>query len=119
MGALSHPDIDEGAVLGQAVLRAGRELGLTQQAVKGIIGKDPTTIRRKGLDPRSKSGELALLLIRVYRSLYALVGGDRGQMRHWLHTRNRDTGGVPADQMRQVQGLCEVVAYLDALRGRP
>jgi len=119
MGALSHPAIDEAAVLGQAVLKAGRELGLTQQDVKAIIGKDPTTIRRKGLDPRGKSGELALLLIRVYRSLYALVGGDREQMRHWLHTRNLDTGGVPAEQMRQVQGLGEVVAYLDALRGRP
>ena len=48
-----------------------------------------------GIDPASKAGELTLLLIRAYRSLFALVGGDAGQMRHWMHTRNLHTGGCP------------------------
>jgi hypothetical protein len=38
-------------------------------------------------------------------------------MRHWMHTPNRDIGGVPAEQLGTVQGLVAVVEYLDAMRG--
>jgi len=33
----------------------------------------------RGLDPETKEGELALLFLRLYRSLDALVGGDERQ----------------------------------------
>jgi hypothetical protein len=82
-----------------------------------VIGKDRTSISR-GLDPASKSGELALLLIRVYRSLFVLVGGGPDDMKHWMHTANHHTGGVPAEQVQSVQGLNRVVEYLDAMRGK-
>jgi hypothetical protein len=35
-----------------------------------------------------------------------------------MHTENRDTGGIPAEQVRTVQGLTRVLEYLDAMRGR-
>jgi hypothetical protein len=35
-----------------------------------------------------------------------------------MHTNNRHTGGVPAEQVRSVQGLARVVEYLDAIRGK-
>ena len=63
------------AVLSKALLNAGRLLGLSQADIGAIVGKDRTSIAR-GLDPQSKAGELALLLIRCYRSLYVLVGGQ-------------------------------------------
>lgn len=103
-------------VLTKALVSAGKGLGLSQERVGEVIGRDRTAFSR-GLDPTSKSGELALLLIRCYRSLYALVGGDPVAMQHWMHTRNRDTGGVPSEQVRSVQGLVAVVEYLDAMRG--
>jgi len=107
---------DARAVLTKALLNAGKGLGLSQQRLGEIIGRDRTAFSR-GLDPASKAGELALLLIRCYRSLYALVGGDPAAMQHWMHTSNHDTGGVPAEQVRSIQGLVEVVEYLDAMRG--
>jgi len=107
---------DARAVLAKAVVNAGKALGLSQERLGEIIGRDRTAFSR-GLDPASKAGELALLLIRCYRSLYALVGGEQAVMQHWVHTPNVDTGGVPAEQMRSVQGLVQVVEYLDALRG--
>ncbi|WP_058558034.1 MbcA/ParS/Xre antitoxin family protein [Thiohalocapsa sp. ML1] len=107
---------DARAVLTKALLNAGKALGLSQQRVAEVIGRERTAFSR-GLDAHSKSGELALLLIRCYRSLYALVGGDAVAMQHWMHTQNRDTGGVPAEQVRSVQGLVAVVEYLDAMRG--
>ena len=109
--------LDEAAVLAKATLSAGKALSLTQVEVGQIVGKDRTSIRR-GLDPDSKSGELALLLIRCYRSLHVLVGGKPDDIRHWMRTENRHTGGVPAEQVKSVQGLARVVQYLDAIRGK-
>jgi hypothetical protein len=110
---------DAGRVLAAALVNAGKELGLTQAALGAVIGRDRTALSRGQLDPDSKPGELALLLIRAYRALFALVGGDSAVMRHWMHTENLHTGGVPAEQIRSVQGLTRVVEYLDAIRGKP
>jgi hypothetical protein len=109
---------DARRVLASALVNAGKELGLTQADLGAVIGRDRTALSRGQLDPASKSGELALLLIRAYRALFALVGGDRDAMRHWMHTENLHTGGVPSEQVRSVQGLSRVVEYLDAIRGR-
>lgn len=106
------------SVLTEALLSAGDYLGLTKAELGAAIGKDRTIFSRGKVAPETKSGELALMLIRCYRSLYALVGGDRDQMRHWMHTPNRHTGGVPAEQIKNVQGLVRVMEYLDAIRGK-
>jgi len=111
------PIADPKAVLANALLQAGRALGLSQSDLGEIIGKDRSSITR-GIEPTSKSGELALLLIRCYRSLFVLVGGSAQDMRHWMHTTNGDLGAVPAEALKSVQGLARVLEYLDAMRGR-
>ena len=40
------------------------------------------------------------------------------QMREWLSTPNRHTGGVPREQLGSVAGLVTVCEYLDAIRGK-
>lgn len=117
MALLQAQPIDNNAVLSEALLNAGKALGLTQAQVGNVIGKDRTTLNR-GLSPTSKAGELALLFIRCYRSLYVLVGGKPDDMKHWMHTENRHTGGIPAEQVQTVTGLNHVLEYLDAMRGR-
>jgi hypothetical protein len=106
------------SVLAEAYGNAGKLLGLTQAELGRIIGKDRSAISRGRIDPNSKDGELALLFIRCYRALYVLVGGDTEQMRHWMRTANLHTAGVPAEQVKSVQGLVGVVEYLDAMRGK-
>jgi Protein of unknown function (DUF2384) len=105
-------------VLTRALVKAGKELGLTQAELGSIVGRDRTALSRGALEPDSKSGELALLLIRAYRALFVLVGGEPRQMKHWMHTHNHHVGGVPAELVRSVPGLMRVVEYLDAIRGR-
>lgn len=117
MAVLAAPVAENRSVLAKAVLNAGKALGLSQTEIGKAIGKDRTSIGR-GIDPNSKSGELALLIIRCYRSLYVLVGGNAADMKHWMHTKNRHTGGIPAEQLQTVQGLNHVVEYLDAMRGK-
>ncbi len=117
MVALKNSTTDKLKVLSKALLNAGKELGVSQSILGKVIGKDRTSIHR-GIEPSSKSGELALLFIRCYRSLYVLIGGKNGDMKHWMHTENRHTGGVPAEQIQTVQGLNHVLEYLDAMRGK-
>ncbi len=109
---------DAAATLTKALLSAGRELGLSQADIGAVVGRNRASLHRQGVTPQSKAGELALLLVRIYRALYVLVGGDGEQLRHWMHTENRHTGGVPAEQVTSVAGLVRVVEYLDAIRGR-
>lgn len=105
------------AVLAEALVNAGRMLGMNQTDLGRVIGKDRSAISRGQIDPQSKAGELALLLIRIYRSLFVLVGGEADTMQHWMQTENRHTGGVPAKQVTTIQGLIQVLEYLDAMRG--
>ena len=110
--------LQPGAVLTRALVKAGKELGLTQAELGAIVGRDRTALSRGAIEPQSKSGELALLVVRAYRALFVLVGGEASQMRHWMHTANHHVGGVPAELVRTVPGLMRVVEYLDAIRGR-
>ena len=105
-------------VLTKALLNAGKEMGLSTVNLGNIIGKDRSTFSRGGISPDSKPGELALMLIRCYRSLYVLVGGNNEHIRHWMHTQNNGTQGIPAEQISRVDGLVHVTEYLDAMRGK-
>jgi len=117
LAAPAAASLTDSQLLLQAVLRAADELELSRAALARLLGKDRSTLNRaKGIDPSSKTGELALLLIRLYRSLSVLVGNDRLQLRHWFHTANRHSGGVPAEQVQRTEGLVEIVQYLDAMR---
>jgi hypothetical protein len=110
------------AVLTKAVLGVAERLNLKSRDLAAIIGSSEASISRlqrgRTIDPESKEGELALLLVRLYRSLDALVGGDDAQARAWLHAHNDHLAGAPSGRMTTVQGLVDVVQYLDALRGR-
>ena len=109
-------------VLAKAALAAAARLGLRNKQLGEIIGTSEASVSRlrsgRGLDPDRKEGELALIFLRLYRSLDALVGGDDVKARAWLHAPNDHLGGIPADRIRTVEGLVDVVQYLDAMRGR-
>lgn len=105
-------------VLGKAVLRAAEHMGLSRAELGQAIGRDRSSISRSGVDPDSKAGELATLLIRCFRSLAVLVDNNELQIREWLVTPNSHTGGVPMRQLQSVAGLVTVCEYLDALRGK-
>lgn len=113
---------DPAAVLAKAVLRAAEQLGLHQSQLGAVLGVHRTAISRmksaQSLDPSTKQGELALLLIRIARGLSALTGGDVQWIRHFMRSPNRMTGGTPAEQITSIQGLVAVLRVVDALRGK-
>lgn len=117
-----HTMPDAGRVLTRALLNAAGRLGIRNRVLAGVVGLSEASVSRlqhgRALDPRSKEGELALLFLRLYRSLDALMGGDDGKARLWLHAANDHLRGAPVDRIRTVEGLVDVVQYLDAMRGR-
>lgn len=130
MTSLAHPATrsapsEADRVLTKAVVRAGERMGLSQRELAGILGVSPATLSRlaRAREPRllaaaSKEGELAVQLLRVYRSLDALLGGDDEANRRWLRAENHHLRGVPAALLQSVTGLVHVAEYLDAMRGK-
>lgn len=122
MSALMQQKPEPGQVLAKALINAAEQIGLKQEELAAVIGLHRTGITRlkksMNLDPSSKTGELALLLIRAARALYALSGGDQDSMKHFMRSRNRITHGIPAEQIQNIQGLTRVVQFLDGIRGK-
>jgi hypothetical protein len=112
-----------GAVISKAVLRAAADLGLSNASLSAVLGISEASISRLSrgayvLAQGSKEYELALLVIRLYRSLYALVGGEAAPMKAWMHNHNLALAGVPAELARTVTGLVATVDYVDSARAR-
>ena len=112
----------DATVLTRAVTRGAVALGLSQRTVAETLGISESSVSRmlrgRTIDPATKEGELAVLFVRLYRSLDALLGGNDEQARRWIHAENRHLHGTPADLIRSVTGLMHVTEYLDAMRGR-
>ena len=114
---------EEGAVVTKALLRAADELGVTAKALAAVVGVSEATVSRMkndgfALAPGTKPFELAVLFVRLFRSLDAIVGGDRQVARAWLRNANKALDGRPVDRIRTITGLLDVIAYLDARRAR-
>jgi len=122
MRAKPSPKPDPAATLGKATLRASAQLGLSQKDLAAILGISEATASRlargRSVDPKSKEGELALLLLRIYRSLSSLVGGKADAARAWMHAANDHLKGTPAALARTTTGLVAVADYLDGMRGK-
>lgn len=117
----SAPGPSAGPVLTRAALRAAERLGLAQKDLAVLLGVSASTVSRftqRPLDPRSKEGELAVLFVRLYRSLDALVGGQDEAARSWMNSDNTHLGAPPARLVQTVTGLVHVLEYLDAMRGK-
>lgn len=67
------------------------------------------------LDPASKPGKKALLLIQIFQSLYVLNGGDIELIQYFMNSQNHITSGVPIQQVQSENGLVIVHECLQAL----
>lgn len=110
-------------VLTKALLRMAERFNLSRQELSAILGLSEASLSRlfsKGtyIDPFSKEGQLAILLIRLYRSLDILFGGNAQQCQLWLRSENQHLHGKPILLIQSIEALVSVVQYLDAMRGK-
>jgi hypothetical protein len=116
----SNPHAD-GALVTKASLRAAERLGLSNKELARILGLSESTMSRMSagayaLSPEQKPYELALLFVRLYRSLDSIVGGDQAVAKAWLRAGNSALGDAPLARIMSIAGLVETIAYLDARR---
>lgn len=123
MGSRANPQpkAEPATVLSRAIVRAADHLGLTQKQLGQVVGVSEASASRLVagkflLSPdRPKEWELALLFVRLFRSLDAIWGHEA---RHWMHAPNVALGATPIELATQIAGLVRIVDYLDAVRGR-
>ncbi len=112
---------DKSSVITKATVRAAGRLGIKNTVLAKILGvSEPTISRmRRGqyqLDRSQKAFELAILLVRLYRSLDGIVAGDDHVAAEWLKNKNTALDGVPLDLIQSVSGLTNVIAYINSRR---
>ena len=109
-------------VLTKAVVNTAAYIDIPKAKLAHILGVSPSTVTRLysnsyQLSPGRKEWDFAVLLVRLFRSLDAIVGGSAGDARKWLTSENRAFAGKkPVELIESTEGLVRVVAYLDASR---
>jgi uncharacterized protein (DUF2384 family) len=116
-------EAEDDRVLTAAVSRIADFWGLTNAKLGAVLGLSAATVSRlrsgqARLDAASKSFEAGQFLLRLFRSLDALLGSDDQAARSWLATRNLDLDARPIDLIDSFKGLITVCDYVDAHRAR-
>ena len=109
------------SVLTTATVRAADFLGLSSGDLARVLGISAASVTRMRqgsfrLDRESKAFELAQLLVRLFRSLDSIVGGDGESLRSWMVSDNMALGRRPVDLIQTVRGLVAAVDYVDSRR---
>jgi hypothetical protein len=113
--------LKEPSVLTSATVRAAERLQIKNAALARILGVSGATVSRMRnkalfLERGDKPFELAILFVRLYRSLDSIMAGDDAVAADWLRNNNTALNGVPLELIQSVSGLVDVIAYLDARR---
>jgi Protein of unknown function (DUF2384) len=115
--------VADGAVVTKSAMRAAARLAVSNRSLARILGVSEATVSRMGagtylLKTDDKAFELALMFVRLFRSLDSLSGGDEQTSRAWLRNDNLALGGVPVALIESLSGMINVLGYLDARRAR-
>lgn len=113
---------EEALAITEVFFGAADYLGLSGKEIAQILGVSEATVSRGRSNPRYLSSdqyriwESAILFIRAYRSLHVIVNNQRKE-KIWLNSYNHALHGIPLELMKSVEGLVDVVRYLDFSRG--
>ncbi len=123
MKAVEKNDHEKEIVLTKAILNLANFYNFTGKDLADIIGISESSATRlnqgkKFISPHTKEGEMALMLVRIYRSLNSLVGNNHEKAKLWLNSPNKYFHKKPIDEMKTIPGLVSVINYLDAMRGK-
>ena len=113
----------EAKVVTKALRNAADYWKISNKHLGEIVGLSEATVSRLKhdkyqLEYDSKQWQLALMFLRVFRGLDAYMGGHAENERTWLGAGNSALGGVPLEMMQSVEGLVNVVQYIDHMRGQ-
>lgn len=110
-------------VLTQAVTSAADLMGFNKATLAKILGISAASAGRLysgqyQLNQHSKEWDMALLLVRLFRSLDAIMAGDERALRSWLQSPNLGLNATPNELVTDAAGLVHIVDYVDSYRAR-
>ena len=88
-------------ILTEASLRAAHFLGL-----------DTAQVAQISKETQLESEEVAILLVRTYKSLHSIMGGHEAEMRVWITSGNSHLKCIPEQLIMSAGGLGDVTCYL-------
>ncbi|ENV48812.1 hypothetical protein P255_02870 [Acinetobacter brisouii CIP 110357] len=104
-------------VLAKAVMNVTTQLNLTHVQLAEILGLDPLSMAQlealPELDPHTETGQRAMFLVQIFKRLFAMTGGDAVWMQQFIHTRNQVSNGIPVEQMKSLDGMKNILAFLN------
>lgn len=117
------PSDQDARVVAKATVQAAALLDVNNTILARVIGISEASVSRLrsgeyAPKAHTKPFELAVLFVRLFRGLDAIVGGDPGAARSWMRARNLALHSEPMSLIQTVQGLMQVVQYVDARRAR-
>lgn len=119
-GAMPKTTVTAEGVVAKALFNAADRLCVDKRTLRKAIGLSESTlarVKKSGKIPADpKKMELALLFIRLFRSLDAIAGGDANTVRSWMYAENLALCGRPIDRIQTITGLIDVLGYLDSRR---
>ncbi|MDP2809941.1 MAG: MbcA/ParS/Xre antitoxin family protein [Rhodocyclaceae bacterium] len=113
---------DRARILSHAVAEVARHLDINSTELGNIIGVSQPSASRLmrddyTLSENAKAWELAVLLVRLYRGLYSIVGSNNQLAKDWLKSRNSAFGNeIPFAEIQKASGLVHACDYIDAHR---
>ncbi|MDH5446526.1 MAG: MbcA/ParS/Xre antitoxin family protein [Gammaproteobacteria bacterium] len=110
-------------VLTGAVTSAADLMGFNKAMLAKILGISAASAGRLysgqyRLNPHAKEWDMALLLVRLFRSLDAIMAGDEKALRSWLASHNLALNAKPTELVTDAAGLVHIVDYVDSYRAR-
>lgn len=110
-------------VITKATVNAADLLNIKGADLAHILGLSASSVSRMRqgeyqLDPARKEWQIAVLFVRLFRSLDSIVAGREKDAIAWLNSENTALRARPMDMLKDVAGLVHVLDYLDAVRGR-
>ena len=110
-------------VMTQAVSKAATLMGLNKATLAKILGISPASAGRMYsgaylLNYNAKEWDMARLLVRLFRSLDAIMAGDEQALRSWLLSPNHALNAKPIELVTNAAGLVHTLDYVDAYRAR-
>jgi uncharacterized protein (DUF2384 family) len=115
---------DRVRVLCQATVTVAERLRINSTQLGLILGvSQPSASRliagRYQLSEKTKEWEMAVMLVRLFRSLFSIVGNDDQLAKDWLHSKNRAFDDqTPLNVIQKAIGLVDICSYLDAYRAK-
>lgn len=112
---------DRARVLTQAVIITAQKLRVNSVELGEILGfSQPTSSRllnqKYQLKEGSKEWEISAYFIRLYRSLFSIVGDEETAIK-WMTSRNEAFNQeAPINYIKRIDGLIYACEYLDAHR---